>query len=753
MFPSNSYATQIAVKNNNLNYHERELIMLTMLHIAVEEDSIVLAPREKSEVAEKQQGNESLPPFQEEQGLHHLSELSKACKLDYTWKSEGTIQMHITNKLFLHEHNFNSSIEIHGHSAVLPQAILDEMNRLASFLFKPNAVKKLLPDITIYNLEQDLFMVVEVAVNECDTINTHKDFLKVVAILRSATKQKVEKYAAKINTYETFSTYSLLQSRKHVYFLEMQATLVGEEKALYFTLLMSKAYSCIDSIDLIATQVKMIMKKCEANSKQFIGSVNLEKIHKLPDTALTRNPSSRIPMEQVSKIYFNEMVNLSDEDLLGMLIGGTLHEPISCTSLLKHSFNPAMLQLLAENVASVNTFEDLTVYPVHIAKSFGNRIKLKHEQGTFLIVYKQNDKLHWRLTSDNSGLFKEKKKQTPPHKRDDYQAPDDDDDDNDESPGKKPNKIAEQQAIQNSSRKHSNDTSFQQLQLFLFAKCSFLLDTILLDNKANQTLVALGVYYKQNIPIQACIKVVPHNHLQDGFWKVYHNRFYLQHAYYIYHVATLQHHSYMNSILQTPCSVIISEHLHSLDHVMQAMQTLNKQQRMTLFHDLIKQMIKALQEVHHLEVIHGDISWGNVMFRDTNKKYTAVLIDFDHSSEKEQIGAFTYFYARSKQNSKQNDKFSMACVIARFYLYCIQGSKYLAKTPEEDYHLLQNFFQSNQAPSGLKRNNYLIEWSLRLHEQVKLVVFNMMHKDEELDLTLLAFEKSIQPLQEIQQVI
>jgi hypothetical protein len=705
----------------------------------------------------------SSPPRQEEenddeqQGLYHFTELSKACKQEYVWTAEGTIQMHITNKLFLNEYDYqHSTLEIHGHSTVLPQAILDEMNRLASFLFKPKAIKRLLPDIMIRNRDHDVFMVVEVAVQEYDAIHLHKDFLKTIAVLRAATKHKVEKYAAKINTYKSFSTYGLLQGCKQVYFLEMQAKVMGEEKALYFTLHVSKAYSCVDSIDLIATHVQTIMKKCELYSKQFIGSSNLEKVHKVPDTALTRTPSSKIPIEQVPKIYFKEMVNLTDEELLQMLTLGTLYEPVSCPSLLNKCNDFQLVQYIEKNALPVNTFEDLTDLPVQIAKSFGNRIKLQNEQ-EFLLVYKQNDKLNWRKASDKLVLFKKKKKKQapPPHNRDDNQSPDDDDEnDNDNnSPGKKQDKIAEQQVVQKSARKQSNDVSFQQLQLFLLAKCKFLLDTIVLHNKAHQTLVALGVYYKQDYPIQACIKIVPHSHLLDGFWKVYHNRFYLKHTYQIYHITTIQHHAYMNSILQTPCTVIISEYLQSLDHVINEMHSLNKYQRIHLFHDLIKQMILALQEVHHLEVIHGDISWGNVMFRKCKNKYTAVLIDFDHSSEQEQVGAFTYFYACSKLSSKQNDKFAMACVIARFYLYCIQGSKYLAKTPEEDLHLLQDFFKSKQAPNGLKPNNSLLEWNLRLHEQVKRVVLYMMNKNEDLDLTLQAFEKSLQPLQEIQQAL
>lgn len=240
----------------------------------------------------------------------------------------------------------------------------------------------------------------------------------------------------------------------------------------------------MESIDLIATHVQTIMEKCEVNSTQFIGSISLEKIHKVPDTALTRTSSSKIPIEQAPKIYFKELENLSDEALLQMLTRGTLHEPVSCPLLLNNVDAEEPILCMEKNFFPVNSFEHLTEFPVQITKSFGNRIKLQEGQ-EFLLVY------------------------------------------------------------------------------------------------------------------------------------------------------------------------------------------------------------------------------------------------------------------------KQNDKFSMACVIARIYLYCIQGSKYLAKTPEEDFHLLQDFFKVKKAPNILKQNSSLIEWNLRLHEQVKQVVFHMMYKNEELDLTLQVFEKSLIPFQEI----
>jgi len=50
-------------------------------------------------------------------------------------------------------------------------------------------------------------------------------------------------------------------------------------------------------------------------------------------------------------------------------------------------------------------------------------------------------------------------------------------------------------------------------------------------------------------------------------------------------------------------------------------------------------MYEAVEEMHTFGIIHSNITWGKVMFRETklNDKpnYTAVLIDFDSTSQSE----------------------------------------------------------------------------------------------------------------------
>ena len=101
----------------------------------------------------------------------------------------------------------------------------------------------------------------------------------------------------------------------------------------------------------------------------------------------------------------------------------------------------------------------------------------------------------------------------------------------------------------------------------------------------------------------------------------------------------------------------------------------------------------------------------------------------------------------------------MGLVIARLYLYCVIGKKYLADTPDKDIELLQACLKSDKSIARDQLNGY-INWDLDVHKYVRAIVLPLLKVTIKMSKALPAkpkvnnasktgVEKNLKPLQQL----
>jgi len=837
LYNNNSVAEVIVANNAKecptmLPQHQ---LLLATLRIKYDKLKIQLQTPQQAVDSRDQQNNSQI-----------FSYISAACRDQTILKNESNIQEHMTSKLLQMHHVPDTGIDLLSNGNLLPQHIIEALNPNASMVFAGKTMTNLLPNYRLRFVdnisaetssvaneaykkltacqdeafvdENDITLLLcEIAIaQQDDDIESHKDWAKLVAMMQSATLNKVNKYATKTNDYQQFTTFGMLQSGTKIFFLEMEAVTTdvplnrnqkqqkqqqqqhqGEqpEKALSFELKTSKCFDIESQLKLIDAHIAYMMQVCKQNSETMKAASYNTANFALPiiEASTILQLPNRVTTLCHDNIKVHDLKNVSDEELQNTIdescetYSSTESSNINVLPMIEQDFVESALKHKHKSFNSLA--HDSTVYGVQVLRGAKDRVILKHGNPC-LLFYLQKDELQWLILSDNSVNQQSESKN--------YNL------DKNTTVGAQLQEEILHKAIMK-SRSFSNcqfeNTLFATMQLVLIAKCNFLMDVVKSSNKCCKTIVVSGLYRGDSDEKRACLKIVPEkqslngptgvvhleDYLLDGFWYTYNHRFSMHHVPRYYGIVSsplfnydqwkmlFDNSSQTNPIVQqqqesfsppaTSLAIII-EHLESIDEIVTIMLSKNKFQRLYLFHAIVKEMNDALDQFQKIKLIHGDISWGNVMFRKTtcvvkssNDKdcgyenedcFTAVLIDLDKASFQEgrcnQCTPY-YFHDNYYISSLENDKFAMACVIARFYLLCLTGSKYFHNKkiqPEEDVQMLIQFIEESKAPAPLPSlqeevDGYLLlnsllgkkpvqpqfEWDSFLHKKMQQVLLPM----------------------------
>jgi len=197
-YPANSIGHQIAVNNNTAQLKRVQTLLFTTIRVMKDKKTFDFAELRDSLPTAKAGSSQS---SEDEQYL--TRKLSAVCKQPYIWQAEGSIQMHFMSKLV--DYGFDrdgyTKLKNHGCSKTISETVLEEVNRVSYFLLKNggNPCKSIAPDVAATNEAGEVFMLTEIGVETCISIQDHKDFCKIVALMKAATATKYKTHGRKFD--------------------------------------------------------------------------------------------------------------------------------------------------------------------------------------------------------------------------------------------------------------------------------------------------------------------------------------------------------------------------------------------------------------------------------------------------------------------------------------------------------------------------------------------------------------------------